>query len=258
MLKRCAFRMALSILPLFMAAGTLAQQAAAVKSAAPTAESGGARAGAAAVGGGSALDLARAAVAAQGGERFLHRQSIVLSGTADFFVPNATMAAPGKFIIAAQGNRLYRELRVTNFAIRQIYDGQREYVSMRGIHFPPPDKFGMDALAKFDQPGYTVTALPDKKKLHAFRITDAEGHATDFYTDPETGRVLRYEFKYEGLMTGMEMDRKSLKEVDGVLVAYSFTERLGTEQGTFYVDYKVKDVKINQPIDDASFAIPNR
>jgi xanthine dehydrogenase molybdopterin-binding subunit B len=66
----------------------------------------------------------------------------------------------------------------------------------------------------------TATALPDKKKLHAFRVSDAEGQATDFYIDPETGRILRYEFKYEGLTTSMEFERKSLKEVEGVLVSY--------------------------------------
>lgn len=258
MIKRCAFRAALLILPLVVAGGARAQQTAAAKSVAPGAGAGSARTGAGDVGGNAALDLARAAVAAQGGERFLRRQSIVLSGSADFYVPNAMMSAPGQFVIAAQGNRLYRELRLQNLNIKQIYDGNREYVNMRGIHFPPPDKFGMDVLARFDQPGYTVTALPDKRKLHAFRISDAEGHATDFYADPETGRVLRYEFKYEGLTTGVEIDRKSFKEVDGLLVAYSFKERLDTQQGTFYVDYRVKDVKVNQLIADASFAIPDR
>jgi hypothetical protein len=56
----------------------------------------------------------------------------------------------------------------------------------------------------------------------------------------------------------MEFERKSLKEVDGVLVSYNSSERLDTESGTFFLNYKVKDVKINQPINEGSFAIPYR
>lgn len=258
MRQRYSFRTALLIVSLIMTASVSAQQVTTVQSLAVGADTSSARPNPATAAGSAALDLARAAVAAQGGDRFRNRQSIVLRGLVDFYVPNAMTAVSGQFIIATQGNRLYRELRVPNFTIRQIYDGQRGYVSMRGIHFPPPDKFGMDVLARFDQPGYTVTTLPDKKKMQAFRISDAEGHATDFYIDSETGRILRYEFKYEGLTTGMEFERKSLKEVDGVLVSYSFSERLDTEQGTFFLNYKVKEVMINQPINEGSFAIPGR
>ena len=39
---------------------------------------------------------------------------------------------------------------------------------------------------KFDQPGYSVSAIPDKKKHRGFRITDSEGNVTDFYVDPAT------------------------------------------------------------------------
>ena len=48
-----------------------------------------------------------------------------------------------------------------------------------------------------------------------------------------------------------------MKEVDGVLVAYSFTQRLEMPQGAFFAEYNVKDVKLNQPIGDDVFTIPN-
>jgi glyceraldehyde 3-phosphate dehydrogenase len=47
-------------------------------------------------------------------------------------------------------------------------------------------------LGKFDQPGYKVSALPDKKKLRGFRVIDPDGNTTDFYLDPANGRVMQF------------------------------------------------------------------
>ena len=120
---------------------------------------------------------------------------------------------------------------------------------------PPASKFGPAVLAKFDQPGYTVTALPDKKKQRAFRVADAEGNTTDFFIDPATGRVMSFLIPYNGYLFGVE--NKKMKEIEGVLVSTSFTQRLETPQGAFFADYTVKDVRLNQPLGDDVFAIPN-
>lgn len=48
-----------------------------------------------------------------------------------------------------------------------------------------------------------------------------------------------------------------MKEVEGVLIGFEFTHRLEMSQGAFFGDYKVKDVKPNQPIGDDGFAMPN-
>ena len=50
---------------------------------------------------------------------------------------------------------------------------------------------------------------------------------------------------------------KKFKEVDGVLVPVSFTQRLELPMGAFFADYSVKDVKLNQPLGDDVFALPN-
>ena len=60
---------------------------------------------------------------------------------------------------------------------------------------------------------------------------------------------------YNGYTFGTE--NKKMKEVDGVLVPYSFTQRLEMPAGAFFAEYNVKDVKLNQPIGDDVFAIPN-
>jgi hypothetical protein len=202
----------------------------------------------------SPLDLARAALAAQGGAKFRNLKSIVLIGSVDLYAPNSAQSLPGKFVIVNAGDRVRIEIQSPAFNFRQIYDGEQGYSSIRGMQLPPPSKFGINMLNKFEQPGYTVTALPDKKQQRAFRITDAEGNATDFYVEAATGRVVTYLIPYDGYTFGVE--HTSLKEYEGVLVPYAFTQRLETPQGAFFAEYKVKTVKINEPLGDDVFALP--
>ena len=87
--------------------------------------------------------------------------------------------------------------------------------------------------------------------MRGFRIVDAEGNTTDFYMDPATARVSQYLIPYNGYTFGTENSK--FNEVEGVLVAFSFTQRLETQQGAFFAEYKVKEVKLNQPIGDDVF-----
>ena len=204
----------------------------------------------------SPIDLARAALAAQGGEKFRSLKSMVLKGSVDLFPPSSTQSIPGGFVWVVAGDRVRLEIDARpQIAFKQIYDGERSYSSLPGVEMPPASKFGLPLLAKFDQPGYTVTALPDKKKQRAFRISDADGNTTDFFIDPSNGRVMSFLIPYGGYTFGTE--NKKFKEVDGVLVPVSFTQRLELPMGAFFASYSVKDVKINSPLGDDVFAIPN-
>lgn len=200
------------------------------------------------------VELAHAAYVAQGGEKFRDLKTLILTGTVDVYVPNSTQATPSNFIFINARERLWKEVRSSVNFVRQIHDGERSYFSLRGLSVPPPGKFGMFVLTKYDQPGYTVTALPDKDKLRGFRIADAEGNATDFYIDPATARVVRHVAVYKKLNYGTEY--KKWKVMEGLLVPEQFTEGIETPQGTFYGEYTVKEVKINQPVSDDVFAIP--
>jgi hypothetical protein len=108
-------------------------------------------------------------------------------------------------------------------------------------------------LTKFDQAGYTVTALPDKKKHRGFRITDSEGNSTDFYIDAATARVMQYLIAFNGYNFGFENSK--FKEFEGVLIPMNYTQRLEMPQGAFFAEYKVKEVKLNQTLTDDVFAI---
>ena len=198
------------------------------------------------------IELARAALAAQGGEKFKNLKSTILFGTADLYAPNSTNSIPGKFYMVTAGDRVRIEIDARPlFNFKQIYDGQQSFSSMPGVQMPPASKFGLPVLAKYDQAGYTVSALPDKKKLRGFRIVDADGNTTDYFIDPATARVMQYLIPYNGYTFGTEHSK--FKEVDGVLIPISFTQRLEMTQGAFFADYKVKDVKLNQPVGDDVF-----
>src|SRR5262249_51177320 len=133
-------------------------------------------------------------------------------------------------------------------SFKQIFDGQQSYSSIPGVELPPASKFGLNVLSKFDQPGYKVTAIPDKKKLRGFRISDAEGNATEFYLDATTGRVVSFYIGFNGYTFATE--NKKFKEFEGVLIPTNFIQRLEMPQGAFFAEYNVKDVKLNQQLGD--------
>ena len=204
----------------------------------------------------SPADLAKAAFNAQGGEKFKSLRNMVMRGTVNLFAPNSTNALPGQFVIATAGDKLRIEVAAPPiFAFKQIFDGQNFYSSIPNMELPPISKFGINALAKYDQAGYVVTALPDKDKMRAFRITDGEGNATDFFIEPATARVKSFLIPFHGRTFGTENDK--MKEVEGVLIPFKFTQRLETIQGVYFAEYSVKDVKLNQELGDDVFLIPN-
>src|SRR5207302_6851964 len=117
------------------------------------------------------IELARAALAAQGGDKFKNLKSMTLVGTADLYAPNSTQSVPGKFVMVVAGDRVRIDIDAAPiFKFKQVFDGQQSYSSIPGIQMPPASKFGLPVLGKFDQAGYTVSAIPDKKKLRGFRI----------------------------------------------------------------------------------------
>jgi hypothetical protein len=199
------------------------------------------------------VELARAALAAQGGDKFKNLKNIWISGDVNLYAPNSSFPQPGKFSLVTAGAKMRLDVDSPAFKFKQIFDGQQSYSSMPGVQTPPADKFGLYVLTKYDQPGYTVSAVANGKKLRAFRIVDPEGNTTDFYIDPVSARVIKYVSPYMGYTFGTENSK--FKEIEGVLIPFNFTQRLEMAMGAFFADYKVKDVKLNQPLSDDVFVI---
>jgi len=200
------------------------------------------------------MELAAAALAAQGGDKFKNLKSMMMYGSANLYAPNSSQSIPGKFVMVTAGEKVRIDIDASPvFKFKQVYDGQQSFSSMPGVTMPPASKFGLPVLAKYDQPGYKVSALPNDKKLRGFRIVDSEGNTTDFFIDPATARVTKYLTPYNGYTFGTENSK--FTEVEGVLIPTSFTQRLEMQQGAFFAEYKVKDVKLNQPIGDDVFVM---
>jgi hypothetical protein len=201
------------------------------------------------------MDLARVAFAAQGGEKFRNVQNMILRGSVQLYPPNSVQSIPGAFSLVTAGPKLRMEIDARPAIVfKQIYDGQQSYSSMPNVEMPPLTKFGLSALVRFDQPGYQITAIPDKKKQRGFRLADPEGYTTDFYVDPKTGRVMSFFMYYNGVTLGTENSK--FKEVEGVLVPFSFSQKFEMPMGAFFAEFSVKEVKLNQTLGDDAFAIP--
>jgi len=202
------------------------------------------------------LELAKAAFIAQGGEKFRNVQNIMLRGSVSLYPPNSPQSIPGGFSILTAGDKLRMEIDARPVIVfKQVYDGQQSYSSMPNVEVPPLSRFGLPVLSKFDQPGYKVSAIPNKKKLRGFRIADPEGYATDFYIDATNGRVMEFLLTYGGLTFGTANNK--FKEVEGVLIPFSFSQRFEMPQGAFFAEYNVKEVKLNQTLAEDAFSIPH-
>src|SRR4029078_3791665 len=200
-------------------------------------------------------DLAKAAIQAQGGDKFRNVQSMMLRGSVQLYAPNSVQSIPGSFSIVTAGDKLRMDIDARPAIVfKQIYDGQNTYSSMPTVQVPPYTKFGMGALIKYDQPGYKLTPIADKKKQRGFRLEDPDGFTTDFYLDAATGRVMSFLIYFEGYTFGTENNK--FKDVEGVLVPMSFSQRFEMSQGAFFAEYAVKEVKLNQTLAEDAFVIP--
>jgi hypothetical protein len=59
---------------------------------------------------------------------------------------------------------------------------------------------------------------------------------------------------YGGATLGTENSK--FKEVDGVLVPISFSQKFEMPIGAFFAEFNVRDVKLNQQLPEDAFAIP--
>ena len=206
----------------------------------------------------AALVLAKAALAAHGGDKFKQMKSLVMKGAVDVNISNQVL--PGAFSIAVSGDKYYFEINNPVQSIKQIFDGQQTYSSISGFALPPPTSVGFAVLARVGDAGYAVTPYGDeKKKRKGFRITTPDGFYTDFFVDDKTGQVKGYESAFETgqrlVTTSAEIDQ--VETVDGIVLPKKYTQRFDLGNLTAYASFTMKDAKVNPPMDDNAFAIPH-
>ncbi len=204
-----------------------------------------------------AMELAEATLAAHGGDKLVNVKSIIIRGSAELTAAASPQAIPAGFSIVMSGIKYRFDIQSPFFNFQQVFDGVQTSSSIAGLNIPL-DKSGLQILPKIKSEGYTVSALPDKfKKKTGFRLTSPDGYATDFIVDDKTKQVKEYETSYQIadnlLTTSVAIDK--YREVEGILVNEKFSQRMETQQGTFYSSFKAKEILVNSPVDDSVFTI---
>jgi hypothetical protein len=204
------------------------------------------------------LELAKAAQTAHGGDKFINLRSILIRGTADASAPGSTQTIAATFYIVTSGDRSRFELNNPITPFTQVFDGQQLYNSLPQIQIPPMSRLSIALLQKIDDKGYTVSALPDKKKKRGFKITTPDGYATDFYIDAVTGLVDTIEAKFtvQSREVSTAISHDKFREVEGLMIPEKFSQRLDFGGVSFYASYKAKDILVNSELPENTFIIP--
>lgn len=203
------------------------------------------------------MELAKAALAAHGGDKFKNMKTLVVTGTADVS-GSPSMTFPAPFVMTYSGDKYRLEMNTPFVQFKQIYDGEQTYSSAGEVTLPPINRLGLPLLPKIEEKDFVVAALPEtKKKKTGFRITSPEGYYTDFFIDEKTGEVKAYEASYEfngrTITTSVEIDK--LREVEGVKVPEKYAQRFETGNLTVYANFKAKDIQVNSTVEDSVFVM---
>ncbi len=204
------------------------------------------------------LDVAKASVAAHGGDSLLKMRSLILKGSADLSFNG--QALPAAFSTAISGEKYYFEIISPLQQLKQTFDGTQTYSSVPGFSLPPVTSLGFPLLAKVGETGYVVAGLSDGgKKRKGFRITTPEGFYTDFIIDEKTNQIKSYESKWmdggdRAITTSVVIDE--FQTVDGIVVPKKYSQRFDLGPITAYANFKAKDIKINSTIEESAFTIP--
>ncbi len=204
------------------------------------------------------LELAKATLAAHGGDNFKKMKTLDVRGTVDVTISTVPQAIPATFATIFSGEKYRLEINNPFQPLKQVYDGQQTYSSINGFNLPPINRVGFPVLQRIDEKEFVVSALPEKtKKKKGFRITSPEGYYTDFFVDDKTGQIKGYESSYNfddrEVTTSVEIDK--FRTVEGVIIPEKYSQRFDLGQITVYANFKAKDILVNSPVADSIFQI---
>jgi hypothetical protein len=204
----------------------------------------------------SPFDIAKATLAAHGGDKVKNIKTLVMKGSLEMNVFN--QITPAAFSVAISGEKYSFEINNPIQPMKQVFDGSRTYSTIPGFQLPPVTSLGFPLLPKVGVDGYAITELTDvKKKRKGFRITTPDGFYTDFYVDEKTSQIKGYESSYivneRSVTTSVEIDE--FQTVDGVVVPKKYSQRFDLGNITAYANFKSKDIFVNATIDDKVFSV---
>ncbi|MET0753744.1 MAG: hypothetical protein ABWZ66_10245 [Pyrinomonadaceae bacterium] len=202
------------------------------------------------------MELAKAALAAQGGDKFKNMKTLIIRGAAEIS-GSPTQVIPATFATVYAGEKYRLDIVNPMQPFKQVYDGQQTYSSIPNFSLPPLNRLGLPLLPKIEEKGFVVSELPDKSKKLGFRITSPEGYYTDFFVNEKTGQVKSYSAKYDfngrEITTSVEID--TMRDVDGVIVPEKYSQRFELGQLTMYANFKAKEILVNTTVADDVFTM---
>lgn len=200
------------------------------------------------------MDLAKATLAAHGGDKLKQMKSLVIKGSVGLMVNNQEL--PAAFSWAISGEKYLLEIVSPIQQLKQVYDGQTMSSSLQGFSLPPLTSLGFPVLGRVGDAGYAVSVLGETaKKKRGFRVTTPEGFYTDFYIDEKTSQLKGYDSSFETggrvITTSVEID--GYQAVEGIVVPVKYSQRFDMGPITAYANFKAKTVLVNSAIDDSVF-----
>lgn len=201
------------------------------------------------------IDIAKAAIAAHGGEKFKQMKSLLVAGSVDI-AGSPTYVVPATFRFITAGNKYMFELNNPISPLKQVFDGKQTYSS--GYELPPMTSLGFPLLIRVGDTGYVVAALPEaKKKKKGFRVTTPDGFYTDFFVDDKSGQIKGYESSYDvnGQLATTSVVIDEYQTVDGVMLPRKYSQRFDLGKMTAYANFNTKQILVNSPIGDDVFTI---
>ncbi len=206
----------------------------------------------------AAIEVAKATLAAHGGDKLKQLKSLVMKGSADLTFMGQAM--PGAFSTAVSGDKYYFELTSAVQSLKQVFDGRETYSSVQGFALPPVTSLGFPVLQRIGDAGYNISELGEllKKKKRGFRITTPEGYYTDFFVDEKTSQIKGYESSYEvgGRIVTTSVEVDEVQTIEGLVVPKKYSQRFDLGQITAYANFKTKEILVNPIMDASAFTIP--
>ncbi|MFN0280195.1 MAG: hypothetical protein ACKVRN_16580 [Pyrinomonadaceae bacterium] len=204
----------------------------------------------------ASIEIAKATLAAHGGDKLKKMKSLVVRGAVDI-TGAFSQVIPATFMMVIAGDRYVFELNNPIQPLKQTFDGKNTFST--GFELPPMTSLGFPLLPKIGETGYIITALPEaKKKKKGYRITTPDGFYTDFFIDEKSNQIKGYESSYDvnGRLVTTSVEIDEFQTVEGVIIPKRYSQRFDLGQMTAYANFKTKDILVNSTIADDVFALP--
>jgi hypothetical protein len=210
-----------------------------------------------------AMAILHKTVEAMGGEAYLNQKSQIMRGSGTLTPPGAPQGVPVESVVAYEvlPGKSRLELNTAFGVMIQGFNGEVGWMSMMGQvrdmteQLKQSRNYGVNVLRRYNQSGYSVQPLPEAevegKKAKVMAVSDADGHTTKFFIDPESHFILKTAAEVRGQQ--LEEVYADYKLVNGIQVPH---RRTILQNGSKVIELVASEVQINPDIDPALFDKP--